>query len=105
LDWRLLIDNNDIIGGAITTPVTIPGRGSGNYNSNSNLSRSSLSFLEAIIKNLIDLALAIGGKTGNKRETYIKDPSDCKHIPWGYYLPGRNKCDRTKSSDKYLVLF
>lgn len=64
LDWRLLIDNKDIINGAITTPITIPGKGQ-QTTIPIPISVDLLQFFgNGGYENLVNLALAIGGKSG-----------------------------------------
>ncbi len=72
LDWRLLIDDKDIIGGAITTPVTIPGKGQQTTIAIP-ISVDLLQFFgNGGYNNLINLALAIGGKSGNSSRLTLK---------------------------------
>ncbi len=72
LDWRLLIDNQEIINGGISTPITIPGVGQETIIPIP-ISVDLLKFFgNGGYENLINLALAIGGKSGTSSRLTLK---------------------------------
>ncbi|MEO8664631.1 MAG: hypothetical protein ABI462_03965 [Ignavibacteria bacterium] len=72
LDWRLLIDNKDIISGAINTPITIPGVGKETVIPIPITVDLLKFFGDGGYESLLNLALAIGGKTGNSSRLTLK---------------------------------
>lgn len=72
MDWRLLIDNKDILGGAINTPVTIPGVGQETVVPIPVTVDLLKFFGDGGYESLLNLALAIGGKTGNSSRLTLK---------------------------------
>ncbi len=70
LDWRLLIDNNETISGAIQD-IQVPGVGQETVIP-IQISLDLLQFLNKSYDDLINLALAIGGKNGNSSRLTLK---------------------------------
>lgn len=76
LDWRLLIDDKEMLTGAIDKGITIPGVGQ----SVTIPIPVTIDFFKLLgdggYESLINLALAIGGKTGNSSKITLKvDPT------------------------------
>lgn len=72
LDWRLLIDNKELLTGAITTPIEVPGVGQQTIIPIP-ISLDLFQFFgNGGYESLINLALAIGGKTGNSSRLTLK---------------------------------
>lgn len=88
LDWRLLIDNKNIINGAITQPITIPGVGK----SATIPIPISIDLLEIFAnnsyENIMNLALAIGGKSGTSSRLTLKIKPTIDTFLGGISYPG-----------------
>ncbi len=72
MDWRLLIDNKDMLSGAINTPVTIPGVGQETVIPIPVTVDLLKFFGDGGYESILNLALAIGGKTGNSSRLTLK---------------------------------
>lgn len=71
LDWRLLIDNKEILEGAVNN-ITVPGVGQ-SVTIPIPVTVDLLKFIgDAGYENVINLALAIGGKSGNSSRLTLK---------------------------------
>ncbi|MFZ1320450.1 MAG: LEA type 2 family protein [Ignavibacteria bacterium] len=88
LDWRLLIDNKNIINGAITQPITIPGVGK----SATIPIPVTIDLLEIFqnnsYENIMNLALAIGGKSGTSSRLTLKIKPTIDTFLGGISYPG-----------------
>ncbi|MDQ3019975.1 MAG: hypothetical protein M3R36_05305 [Bacteroidota bacterium] len=88
LDWRLLIDNKDVINGAITTPITIPGVGK----ETKIPIPVSFDLLQLLgnggYEDILNLALAIGGKSGTSSRLTLKIKPTIDTFLGGISYPG-----------------
>jgi len=87
LDWRLLIDNKDIIGGSVSN-ITVPGVGQ-QVTIPIPISIDLLKFFgDGGYESLINLALALGGKTGNSSRVTLKIRPTIDTFLGGITYPG-----------------
>lgn len=88
LDWRLLIDNKNIISGEIDQQITVPGVGK----STTIPIPISVDLLELFqnnsYENIINLALAIGGKSGTSSRLTLKIKPTIDTFLGGITYPG-----------------
>ncbi len=88
LDWRLLIDDKDVIDGSIDKPITIPGVGQ----QVTIPIPVKVDFAELFgnggYENLVNLALAIGGKSGNSSRLKLKIQPTIDTFLGGISYPG-----------------
>lgn len=88
LDWRLLIDNKNIISGEIDQPITVPGVGK----SVTIPIPISIDLLELFTnnsyENIMNLALAIGGKSGTSSRLTLKIKPTIDTFLGGISYPG-----------------
>jgi len=87
LDWRLLIDNKDIIDGSVSN-ITVPGVGQ-QVIIPIPISIDLLKFFgDGGYESLINLALALGGKTGNSSRVTLKIKPTIDTFLGGITYPG-----------------
>jgi hypothetical protein len=88
LDWRLLIDNKEMINGEINTPITIPGVGQ----ETTIPIPVSFDFLKLLgnggYESLLNLALKIGGKGGTSSRLTLKIQPTIDTFLGGISYPG-----------------
>jgi len=88
LDWRLLIDNKDIISGSIDKPINVPGVGQQTtipIPVNVDLLKF---FNEGGYESLMNLALAIGGRSGTSSRLTLKIRPTIDTFLGGITYPG-----------------
>ena len=88
LDWRLLIDGTEMINGEINKPITVPGVGQ-----STTIPIPVKIDMAKLIGNggyekLINLALSIGGKTGNSSKLTLKIQPTIDTFLGGISYPG-----------------
>ncbi len=87
LDWRLLIDNKDIIDGSVSN-ISVPGVGQ-QVTIPIPISIDLLKFFgDGGYESLINLALALGGKTGNSSRVTLKIKPTIDTFLGGITYPG-----------------
>lgn len=88
LDWRLLIDNKDVLSGEIDKPITIPGRGQ----ETTIPIPIKVDLLELFgnggYESLVNMALAIGGKKGTSSRLNLKIKPTIDTFIGGITYPG-----------------
>lgn len=88
LDWRLLVDDKDVLNGEINTPITVPGVGKETtIPIPVNIDFHKL-FADGGYENLINLALAIGGKSGTSSRLTLKIKPTIDTFMGGITYPG-----------------
>lgn len=88
LDWRLLIDGTEMISGEIDKPITVPGVGqSTTIPIPVKLDMAKL-FGDGGYEKLINLALSIGGKSGNSSRLTLKIKPTIDTFLGGISYPG-----------------
>lgn len=88
LDWRLLLDNKDLLSGAINTPITIPGKGQETVIPIPISVDLFKFFGNGQYEDLIRLALAIGGKSGTSSRLTLKIKPTIDTFLGGITYPG-----------------
>lgn len=88
LDWRLLIDDRDVLSGAIDKPITIPGVGQQVTIPIPVKIDFAKLFGDGGYENLINLALAIGGKSGTSSRLKLKIQPTIDTFLGGITYPG-----------------